>query len=200
MVIDSSIQTVVFDLDGTLYNKKGLACKMVCRLWRTLPLLIAERKTRSAMSAIPFECEKDFYHYLFTIMAQKSHKTIEQTKAWYNDIYMPTMVRLIANQPVRKNVVQLLHECKQKGLQTILLSDYGCAEEKLKVLGIPLDAFDYITDAPSWGALKPQTSLLLPLLEYCNANPQTTLFVGDRDDKDGASARAIGARFMHVAH
>jgi hypothetical protein len=24
--------------------------------------------------------------------------------------------------------------------------------------------------------------------------------VGDRDDKDGASARAIGARFMHVAH
>lgn len=200
MVIDSSIQTVVFDLDGTLYNKKGLACKMVFRLWRTLPLLIAERKTRSAMSAIPFECEKDFYHYLFTIMAQKSHKTIEQTKAWYNDIYMPTMVNLIGQQPIRENVVQLLHECKQKGLQTILLSDYGCAEEKLKVLGIPLEEFDYITDAPSWGALKPQKALLLPLLDYCHANPQTTLFVGDRDDKDGASARTIGAQFMHVTH
>lgn len=200
MVIDSSIQTVVFDLDGTLYNKKGLACKMVFRLWRTLPLLIAERKTRSAMSAIPFECEKDFYHYLFTIMAQKSHKTIEQTKAWYNDIYMPTMVNLIGQQPIRENVVQLLHECKQKGLQTILLSDYGCAEEKLKVLGIPLEDFDYITDAPSWGALKPQKALLLPLLTHCHANPQTTLFVGDRDDKDGASARIIGAQFMHVTH
>lgn len=200
MVIDNSIQTVVFDLDGTLYNKKGLACKMVFRLWRTLPLLIAERKTRSAMSAIPFECEKDFYHYLFTIMAQKSHKTIEQTKAWYNDIYMPTMVNLIGQQPIRENVVQLLHECKQKGLQTILLSDYGCAEEKLKVLGIPLEEFDYITDAPSWGALKPQKALLLPLLDYCHANPQTTLFVGDRDDKDGASARTIGAQFMHVTH
>lgn len=200
MVIDSSIQTVVFDLDGTLYNKKGLACKMVFRLWRTLPLLIAERKTRSAMSAISFECEKDFYHYLFTIMAQKSHKTIEQTKAWYNDIYMPTMVRLIAKQPIRKDVIQLLQECKQKGLQTILLSDYECAEEKLQALGIPLEEFDYITDAPSWGALKPQEALLLPLLDHCHANPQTTLFVGDREDKDGASARVLGAQFMHVTH
>ena len=110
------------------------------------------------------------------------------------------MVRLIANQPIRKNVVQLLHTCKQKGLQTILLSDYECAEEKLKALGIPLEEFDYITDAPSWGALKPQKALLLPLLEHCHANPQATLFVGDRDDKDGASARAIGAQFMHVTN
>ena len=110
------------------------------------------------------------------------------------------MVRLIANQPIRKNVVQLLHACKQKGLQTILLSDYGCAEEKLKALGIPLEEFDYITDAPSWGALKPQKALLLPLLTHCHANPQATLFVGDRDDKDGASARAIGAQFMHVTN
>ncbi len=200
MVIDNTIQTVVFDLDGTLYNKKGLACRMVCHLWRTLPLLIAERKTRETMSDKSFRTKEEFYHYLFSSMAKRSSKTIEQTKAWYNNVYMPTMVRLIAKQPIRKNVIQLLHECKQKGLQTILLSDYGCAEEKLQALGIPLEEFDYITDAPSWGALKPQTSLLIPLLEHCNATPQTALFVGDRDDKDGASARAIGAQFMHVAH
>lgn len=200
MVIDNTIQTVIFDLDGTLYNKKGLACRMVCHLWRTLPLLIAERKTRETMSDKSFRTKEEFYHYLFSLMAKRSSKTIEQTKAWYNNVYMPTMVRLIAKQPIRKNIVQLLHECKQKGLQTILLSDYGCAEEKLQALGIPLADFNYITDAPSWGALKPQTSLLIPLLEHCNATPQTTLFVGDRDDKDGASARAIGAQFMHVAH
>lgn len=200
MVIDNTIQTVVFDLDGTLYNKKGLACRMGCHLWRTIPLLIAERKAREMMSDKSFKTKEEFYHYLFSSMATKTHKTIEEVQAWYDGMYMPTMVRLIAKQPIRKDVIQLLQECKQKGLQTILLSDYGCAEEKLQALGIPLEAFDYITDAPSWGALKPQEALLLPLLDYCHANPQTTLFVGDREDKDGASARVLGAQFMHVTH
>lgn len=200
MVIDNTIQTVIFDLDGTLYNKKGLACRMVCHLWRTLPLLIAERKMRAKMGDKSFETQDAFYHYLFASMAAKTHKTIEEVARWYHDIYMPTMVRLIGQQPIRENVVQLLHACKQKGLQTILLSDYGCAEEKLKALRIPLEEFDYITDAPSWGALKPQKTLLLPLLTHCHANPQTTLFVGDRDDKDGESARTVGAHFMHVTN
>jgi FMN phosphatase YigB (HAD superfamily) len=30
------------------------------------------------------------------------------------------------------------------------------------------------------------------------AKPETTLFVGDRDDKDGASARSVGAKFLLV--
>ena len=36
------------------------------------------------------------------------------------------------------------------------------------------------------------------VMELLNAKPETTLFVGDREDKDGASAKAVGARFLLI--
>ena len=39
----NGVQNVVLDLDGTLYDKTGLARRMVRRLWWCLPLLAAER-------------------------------------------------------------------------------------------------------------------------------------------------------------
>ena len=36
------------------------------------------------------------------------------------------------------------------------------------------------------------------LMDRLKADPATTLFVGDRDDKDGASARIVGADFLLV--
>ena len=34
------------------------------------------------------------------------------------------------------------------------------------------------------------------VMELLQAHPETTLFVGDRDEKDGESARSVGAHFL----
>jgi FMN phosphatase YigB (HAD superfamily) len=36
------------------------------------------------------------------------------------------------------------------------------------------------------------------VLRRMGAKPETTLFVGDRDEKDGALARNVGARFLLI--
>ena len=55
-----------------------------------------------------------------------------------------------------------------------------------------------IISAPELGALKPSESCARRLLEMLEADPKTTLFVGDREDKDGASAQAVGAQYLKV--
>lgn len=80
----------------------------------------------------------------------------------------------------------------------VIYSDYGAVIEKLEALGIDPSPFDMIISAPELGALKPSESCARRLLEMLEADPKTTLFVGDREDKDGASANAVGAQYLKV--
>jgi FMN phosphatase YigB (HAD superfamily) len=92
----------------------------------------------------------------------------------------------------------IVAECRKRGLQMVIYSDYGSVIEKLEALGIDPSPFDLIISAPELGALKPSESCARRLLEMLEADPKTTLFVGDREDKDGASAKAVGAQFLKV--
>lgn len=169
------IKTVIFDLDGTFYDKRGLAKRMVRRLWWCLPMMIIDRVAKG-----------------------RCWQWIVNTN-WHRKIYLPTMVQLIKETcPRREEVVELLHEVQQRHLQTAIYSDYGCVEEKLQVLGIDPSGFDLIITAPELRGLKPTPACAQQVLDRLGADPQTTLFVGDRDEKDGAAARAVGAKFLWI--
>ena len=92
----------------------------------------------------------------------------------------------------------MLEECSARGLQTAIYSDYGGVVEKLEALHIDPQQFDLIIAAPELGSLKPSEPCARRVLELLEAEPATTLFVGDRDEKDGASARAVGAQFLLI--
>lgn len=193
------VQTVVFDLDGTLYDKTGLARRMVRHLWWCLPLLMAERLARKNMHYFQFASAEEFYAAFFRHMARGHWWTVPMAARWYEYIYLPTMVRLINRyHKPRPEAMALIDECLRRGLKMAIYSDYGCVEEKLDALHIDPQPFDLLVDAPSLGALKPSESCARRVLEMLGADPKTTLFVGDRDEKDGASARAVGAKFYLI--
>ena len=193
------VQSVVFDLDGTLYDKRGLAQKMVRHLWWCLPLLASERLARRKMHVVQYPSGEEFFRAFFAHMARGHWWGVKVAEKWYVHIYLPTMVRLIAKyHHPRPEVMELLHECKKRGLVVALYSDYGCVLDKLDALGIDSHIFDVIVDAPELGALKPSEPCVRKVLKLLEADPKTTLFVGDRDDKDGASARVVGAKFLLV--
>lgn len=193
------IKTVVFDVDGTLYDKRGLAHRMVRHLWWCLPLLAAERLARRTMHEVQYSSGEEFYAIFFRRMAKGHWWGPGIAEEWYRHIYLPTMIRLIAKYHApNQAVLSLIDECKRRNIPMAIYSDYGDVLAKLAVLGINPKDFDLIVDAPELGALKPSAASARKVLELLNADPQTTLFVGDRADKDGASAQAIGAKFLLI--
>ena len=195
----NGVQSVVLDLDGTLYDKTGLARRMVRRLWWCLPLLAAERLARRNAHYVQFASEEEFFDFFFTSMARGHWWTAGMAATWYHQVYMPAMLRLIKRYcHPRQEVMELIREAKEKGLRLAVYSDYGCVAEKLEALGIAPDMFDLLVSAPELGALKPSEPCARRVLEMLGAQPESTLFVGDRDDKDGASARAVGAKWVII--
>ena len=186
-------------MDGTLYDKRGLARRMVRRLWWCLPVLMSERLARRKMHEVQYPYGEEFFARLFAVMSRGHWWGPETAEKWYNRVYMPAMVQMIAKyHHPRLQVMNLVAECKQRGLAVAIYSDYGFVLQKLEALGIEASQFDLIVDAPELGALKPCEACARKVLEMLKAQPETTLFVGDRDDKDGASARSVGARFLLV--
>ena len=171
----SGVQSVVFDLDGTFYDKRGLSRRMVKRLWWCLPLMAIDRTAKGPL-----------------------WRWIVGTR-WHKQVYLRTMAQLIGECcPRREETLALLRACKQAGLRTAVYSDYAAVEEKLRALDIDPRQFDLIITAPELGGLKPSPQCARRVLEMLQAKPETTLFVGDRDEKDGEAARAVGARFVLV--
>ena len=196
----NGVRSVVLDLDGTLYDKKGLARRMVHRLWWCLPLLAAERLARRNMHYVQYASEEEFFGAFFAYMSRGHWWTRNMAATWYHTVYMPTMIRLIRKyHKPRPEVMALVEEAKAKGLQLAIYSDYGCVVEKLEALGIDPAPFELMVSAPELGALKPSEPCARRVMEMLGAQPETTLFVGDREEKDGASAKSVGAKFLLVS-
>ena len=173
--IPNDVRTVVFDLDGTLYDKLGLNIRMVLCLWWCLPLLILDRCTKGTL-----------------------WRWIVGTR-WHRRVFLPTMVWLIdRHYSVRPEALQLLHLCRKRGLQTAVYSDYSMVREKLDALYIDANQFDLLVSSLELGDKKPSKACVEKVLQRLNATPETTLFVGDREEKDGESARRVGARFLKI--
>ena len=173
---------------------------MILRLWWCLPLLISERIARKKIVTCAYDSPELFYEAFFQTMARGHWWNAPIARKWYHTIYMPTMVRIIAKHQLPNTaVINTLHLAKQKGLVTILFSDYGAVEEKLQAIGLEPALFSYIIDAPTLGGLKPNKTVIDKLFTTTNTNPKNTLFIGDRVDKDGAAAQAVGAEFWNIS-
>lgn len=197
----STIELVIFDLDGTLYNKRGLSLRMVCHALFDIRKMQAERKVRSTMKGMWLGNETTFYDTYFQRLADALHLSLQSVQQWYNLRYMPLMVRLIGKyQPLGKWVLPFIEECREKGIKMVVLSDYGNAHEKLQAIGLSPTLFDWVVSAPELGGLKPASQLLHHVAERMNVLPHECLVMGDRDDTDGAMAHATGAQFYKVTY
>lgn len=190
---------IVFDLDGTLYNKRGLSLRMVLHAPLEIRKMQAERATRASMKGMWLRDEKHFHDTYFQRMAARMHCSATDAEQWYNQRYMPLMVKMIGKyQPLNEWVLPFIHDCQHTGIKLVLLSDYGFAKEKLQALGLSPTLFDWVISAPELGGLKPAPELMRIITERMGVAPQECLVIGDRDDTDGEMARRTGAQFRKV--
>ena len=188
---------VILDLDGTLYDKKGLSRRMVLHApWDMLKML-AERKTRAEMKGI-WQGE-GFAESYYQRMAQRMHCSEKKAQAWYEKRYMPLMVRMIGKyQRVNDWVIPFVEECRSRGVKIVVLSDYTHAKEKLEALGLDTQVYEWVGSTSELGGLKPAAELMQTLTERMGVAAASCLVIGDREDTDGEMARKAGADFCLV--
>lgn len=190
------LKAAIFDLDGTLYDKSGLAWRLIASqlLRGRLRMLKCEREVRRELRGRHFASEDDFYDNFFARFAKP-----EFARRWYFEEYMPDMVAILRKHyRIAPWVESTMLELRSNGCKIAVFSDYGFVCEKLKAIGYNLDWADYLFDAPELGGLKPSKKSFEKICEEMNVKPSECLMIGDRDDTDGAGARSVGMAFVHV--
>ena len=190
---------VILDLDGTLYCKRGLAFRIVMHNLLEISLISKERAVRKDLKGKWFGSEQAFYDTFYAEMANSRMGSVDFMRWWHDTCYMPLMVKLLRlYYSPNKWVIPFLKQCREKGLQLVLLSDYDFTDEKLAALGIDRDLFDWVVSAPELGGLKPAPQLMDVITGHMQVEPSQCTIIGDRKDTDGALALSSGAQFIHV--
>lgn len=200
-ITKTGIKTIVFDLDGTLYDSTGLPKKLVLKELSRFALLriAAERKARKALAGVAFSSEKEFYDRFFSLIAKYSLCSVQKAERWYREQYMPDFVDILRKDfRARAGLNEMVKNLKCKGFKVVVFSDYGSVSQKMEAIGIKTELFDALLDGPSLGGLKPCRESFEKALAAVDAENSTSLVVGDRDDTDGDGARAAGMQFIRV--
>ena len=194
-----SSKALIFDLDGTLYDKKHLALRMVLRDLTHVRLMKLERSLRREFAGRPYADKMSFYDAFLDELSRRSSRSRRYVEKWYFENYMQNMVTILTRHykvcPWVKGEIERLHA---EGRKVALLSDYGFVREKLQAIGLAAGHFDIIADAPSCGGLKPCSAPFLHISHSLDLQPSEITVVGDRADTDGAGAETCGMKFVDV--
>ena len=198
-ILKPETKVVVFDLDGTLYNKNGMVMRMLFSALLEWRMMFVERRTRKKLRGVWMGDKDSFYDMYFREMSNGRLFSAEYARWWYNTRYMPLMVRVIKKyyQPVEW-LEPFVSQCKTLGVRIVVLSDYGHTKEKIQALGLDDTMFDWVVSAPELGGLKPACQLLEKVAAKMGILPNQCLVIGDREDTDGELAKSVNAPFYLV--
>ena len=192
------------DLDGTLYRVPVVACGLALELAlldrpaiRCLRRFVSEHDDMQRNGVV---APKDGGP--FELQIRRTAKALHMTKSEVRACVDKWMFRRALKWIVaarRGGLLRQLAHYRAAGGRTALVSDYP-ARAKLRALGA-VHLFDAVVANGEPGGprrLKPSPEGYLLAAERIGVEPRRCVVVGDRDDADGAAARAAGMSFRLV--
>ena len=196
----STIDLVVFDVDGTLYDQRqlrlGMLQQLISHAWQTrsLDTLLTLRTFRRVREALGDEqTGADFMALQYAQTASRHGTTSAAVRALTDEWMEQRPLPLLAacRYP---HVAEVLAGLRASDKQIAVFSDYP-ALAKLAALGLQADAVVCATDADI-ARLKPDPAGLLAILRRTGVAPERALMIGDRFDRDAAAAARAGMRAL----
>lgn len=194
-----NFEALIFDLDGTLYDKKNIVFNTMRSHWKDIPVLHASNRLRKSLKGIDLENRENFHSTFYRRIAMASGRRTHRVEHWYQKKFYPRFIRVLKKKyKARNNLLPLLEDL-EKVVPMAVFSDYAYVKERLHALDIPTDAFLVMEGSEEYGVLKPSARPLLEIAAKLGVTPEKVLVVGDRDDTDGVAARLAGMMFYHIS-
>ena len=185
------------DLDGTLYRhapvKLAMAAELSLAGWDAIRTL---KVFRQAHERLREEEDAELVQSPFERQLALAAKTLGSDSADVERVVREWMFERPLKWVARSKRQSLIDEVlafRARGGKTGLVSDYP-ASGKLRALGLT-DLFDVVISNGEPGGpkrLKPHPEGYLSAMQRLELTPEQCLVIGDRDDADGAAARAAG--------
>lgn len=190
----------IFDVDGTLYNQKQMRVRMLFTLLGYF--LFHPRQLKELMAIYHFRKHRENEKYramsmdgLFQVVADQL-RIDKQTVAAAIQKWMFDVPLEIIQKCAYDEVIAFANRMHHEGKRIIIYSDYPAAE-KLQKLNMPGDEI-FVSGDEHLPELKPSLSAMQHILQTAQIPAEELVFIGDRDEKDGASARLAGMPYCDV--
>jgi len=193
----------LLDLDGTLYHPLPMKLLLLPRL-----LGLSREQLRIVRS---FRREHELMRELgvtdagtspYAVQLARTAAALGMTEDRVAQVVSLAMIELplpFLRPTRRRGLLDELVRFREGGGKTALVSDYP-ARKKLAALGAEVLFDTVVANGEPGGpaALKPSPSGYLLAAERLKVDPTECLVIGDRDDADGAAARAAQMAFRRV--
>lgn len=192
------LRGVVFDLDGTLYDKRALEWFMVRSMPLALLRLLKYTRVRTSLAGVDCEHGEAIAQLTLDRLARDASAQREWQR-WIRERYEPAVLRgLREAATLYPGVPQLLARLRAAGLRLGLVSDYRGVPERLAALGLQAASFDFVLVTEEQGAMKPALRMAAATLAGMQLPGEAMVMVGDRAFADERFAAAAGMRFLGV--
>lgn len=190
------VDTVVFDVDGTLYDQRRLRLLMLRDM--ALACLARPRSTffvrilsefRRCREALAEEGGAGIAVRQYEVPARRLGISPVEIERTVEDWMFRRPLAHLARCRYR-GVAELFDGLRRSGRTVAVFSDHA-AGDKLVAMGLTADIVVSAVD-PHIDRLKPDPAGLLHILDRTNTKPERCLMIGDRDERDGAAARGAG--------
>jgi putative hydrolase of the HAD superfamily len=194
-----TIRLVVFDVDGTLYDQRGLRFRMLQEMLgssirsRDINFISILRAYRRIRERLGNSLHEDFERELNTRTAALVGCSEEQVRSTAREWLERRPLRHLMRYRYPK-LPELFQGLRKHGKKIGIFSDYP-AVEKLEALGLHADAIACSSDEDV-GILKPHARGLHVLMSRMAMTPAETVLIGDRPERDGLAAQAANVRAL----
>ncbi len=195
------VRAVIFDVDGTLYRQRPVRIRMACRLAGYF--LFHPLKIRELKGIWHFRKLRETERYRKASLEEQIRAAAKKAGIGDPERLRAAIQRWMFREPLSAvaafadgKALALMRQAQSEGKRILIYSDYA-PEEKLAALDVRADAV-YYPGRDGIDELKPSKKCMRRILEAQGLSPAETVYVGDRDERDGAAAASVGVRYVPV--
>jgi FMN phosphatase YigB (HAD superfamily) len=200
----AEIDAVIFDFDGTIYDKKNYGFHVVIHNIKHPFVVLTERLVRKKLKGGDFGTRDNYYKNFFAQMHKKNKFYSEKFyEKWYFTKYQPSFRTILQKYyKADPNVEKIFNKLIDRNIKIAVNSDYPNVGERMQAIGLDNQVNNNLIhcfSSEDYGALKPATRSFLDVVRKLDCKPENCLVIGDRADTEGTAAINCGMKFIHIS-